>query len=155
MSPYLKCFMCAFCGAFASVVGKYALDTSYTLVIVNFLLRLLPLPTCQTIDSSDAPPFQLACTSIVFYVIRVGLIGFMLFVNSVMLNLLVKSMHTLGTARATSIINSLSFCLSGVMGMLIFSEKINLQWCCGVAVILAGVLLIARSTPEEKTEKKE
>lgn len=55
---------------------------------------------------------SLCCRQALFYAVQIALIGLMLFLNSIMLNFLVHSMKTFGTARATTIINGFSFCFS-------------------------------------------
>lgn len=150
----LSCLACSVFGSIAGCVGKFALDADYT----------VPIAATMTRGLSERHAF-------VFYIVRALLVGSMLFLNSIMLNFLVRAMKALGTAPATTIINGFSFCFSvrscclqffmssldvvltclvfgiptlqGILGKLIFGEVIALQWWFGVLVILSGVALMA------------
>ena len=41
--------------------------------------------------------------------------------------------------------SSINFLLSGLIGRVVFSEKINMNWLAGAALIVFGVLLIISS----------
>ncbi len=150
----LSCLACSVFGSIAGCVGKFALDADYTVPIAATITRGL----------SERHAFA-------FYIVRALLVGSMLFLNSIMLNFLVRAMKALGTAPATTIINGFSFCFSvricickfnmisdgailtclefrinilqGILGKLIFGEVIALQWWFGVLIILSGVALMA------------
>ena len=108
-----SCLASALFGSAGSVIGKLALDSSYTQPISDIVERFLRamLPTSLTLNVNS---FEL----IVFYFVRAVLVGLMLFCNSIMLNFLVRSMKALGTAPATTVINAFSFCLSVLISVL-------------------------------------
>jgi hypothetical protein len=92
---FLTCLACSVFGSIAGCVGKFALDSGYT----------VPIAAAVTRGYSEQHAF-------VFYIVRALLVGCMLFLNSIMLNFLVRAMKALGTAPATTIINGFSFCFS-------------------------------------------
>jgi multidrug transporter EmrE-like cation transporter len=91
-------------------------------------------------------------SQMMFWLVRVALIGAMLALNSVMLGFLVRAMHALGTAPATTIINAFSFGLSGLVGLVVFGETLALRWWVGLGFILSGVACIAIGSGQDDAE---
>lgn len=88
------------------------------------------------------PELPEPCPPALLLGVRAQFVVLMLLLNSAMLNQLVQSMGRFGTTRAATLINSASFCLSGLLGGLVFGEPTPPLWWLGVVVIVAGVFLV-------------
>ena len=105
---FLSCLACSVFGSIAGCVGKFALDSGYT----------VPIAAAVTRGYSEQH-------EVVFYIVRALLVGCMLLLNSIMLNFLVRAMKALGTAPATTIINGFSFCFSVRIQCAIYYEFVK------------------------------
>lgn len=66
----------------------------------------------------------------------------MLAFNSLMLNNFVLSMHRIGSLRATSTINAISFIVSGALGATVFGEQVTATYALGMTLVWIGLLLV-------------
>lgn len=80
----------------------------------------------------------------------------MLLSNAFVWRFLIKGMHSndQSTLVPTLISTASNFCLSGLLGCLIFEEKTDLIWWLGAVMIMTGVYFVM-SDNEDKNIKKE
>ena len=68
-----------------------------------------------------------------------------------------KGLHTNDESALvpTMISTAANFCLSGLLGFIIFSEKTNSLWWLGLIMVLAGLYLIVSDKDLSKDNKKD
>ncbi|KAJ8664486.1 hypothetical protein QAD02_006148 [Eretmocerus hayati] len=85
---------------------------------------------------------------------KLALLGAMLASNSIgmwmHMRALAASENTLPVIVAVSGFN---FCLSAILGVLLFAETVSLTWCFGAFIILLGLILVSRSQDDDTSER--
>lgn len=105
------------------------------------------------------------------WVVRIVWIGVMLGLNALGLSFFVKALHQSGSAAASTVNAGVSFAMTvclvscawsiffhpaqGLVAVLAFDETVSLQWCAGLALILAGVGAIALGGSNERSAPTE
>jgi drug/metabolite transporter (DMT)-like permease len=138
----------ALSGCLASVAGKYAFDAEKGLFLSQLLCKSIQAINISVINDSNY-----TCSDISIWIIRLLWLLLLLFFNSLMLNYLLISMHHYGTVYANTIINSISFICSGILGYSLFNENINLQWIIGILLICAGVAILNLNTKKNENQQ--
>ncbi|KNC78250.1 hypothetical protein SARC_09308 [Sphaeroforma arctica JP610] len=83
-------------------------------------------------------------------------IAFIFVTQSLMWFYFSKSLVYCDSALEATVINTAcNFSVSALLGSVLFGEELTLQWCFGLSLILAGVLLIVRQTTLPNMEKPE
>jgi drug/metabolite transporter (DMT)-like permease len=73
---------------------------------------------------------------------KVASIGFMLVVNSLMINFLVKSYRDIGAAKTTVVNLAFNYLFSAILAFLIYNEEISSGWAAGALFMFVGVSII-------------
>ena len=122
-------------GALASAVAKFALDQVHR----NRVLALVSLQ-----DSLWAHLVAM----IALFLVKLAL-------DAWAVQRLVAAMQRLGSVVSTSMTSSIGFVAAGFLGWLLFGDSIDGEWLCGTALIVAGMVLLARETKHSKKGKED
>uniref|UniRef100_A0A7S1SJ40 EamA domain-containing protein n=1 Tax=Tetraselmis chuii TaxID=63592 RepID=A0A7S1SJ40_9CHLO len=72
--------------------------------------------------------------------------------NAGMMTLQLKSVRVLPSLQATTAINAANLAVSGFLGSTVFMERITLRWLAGVAMVLAGAVLVSLGSSVRRTK---
>jgi drug/metabolite transporter (DMT)-like permease len=125
-------------GAVGSSIGKLAFDGNSSAVE-------LTTSWCAS-KVQDGSLNQETCSRFIF-IFRSLLAICMVMINGVMLGVYVRAMQKEGSLPATVTNFGASFVASGLIGYFIFSEPLNIYWCCGANLISIGIYLVAYAAP--------
>lgn len=146
----LSCGKAALFGSLAGASLRQALShpTAAILAVCEQLASLGLrgfVPLHNTSDSDDVRIQDCQDFSENWYigiVWRLLMLTLTLVLNSLMLHNFVLSLHRLGSVRGTSMINGISFIVSGLLGVLVFGEKASLLYGLGMVLVWIGLLLV-------------
>ena len=127
----MQSVLCGLYGALATVCGKLALSS-------NFITSYLETSCLQN------PTVAGVCNEI-NYVYRGVMFAAMIIFNGLMLANFLKALEKSSSIVVTTVSSSCSFLLTGVLGSLLLSEKVGLQWVLGAFLIIAGIIFIVFS----------
>ncbi|GJJ75024.1 hypothetical protein EMPS_07382 [Entomortierella parvispora] len=138
--------------ALASVFAKLTLDAR----TVDFLHH-----ACNTVIAPTTP----YCTSLfvakegetspVVVAVRSACFGLIFICNAAMWTLFTKALNRSNSSATVTVINSAAnFCLTAVLGYVLFSEPLAMQWWFGASLIVLGSVLVSSDETKDK-EKKE
>mmetsp|Transcript_15996 Transcript_15996/g.20042 ORF Transcript_15996/g.20042 Transcript_15996/m.20042 type:complete len:83 (-) Transcript_15996:238-486(-) len=77
----------------------------------------------------------------------------MLLSNAFMISFFLKAMHTSGSLVATVMSSASNFLMSGILGRLIFKERISRVWWLGAVCIYGGIILLASASTTSNSKK--
>ncbi|XP_063363414.1 uncharacterized protein LOC134652182 [Cydia amplana] len=90
------------------------------------------------------------------YVIWALLLILMVSVNTWGCRYYLRSLDAADNSAAPTVISAASsYVLSGFIGICFFGELSSVRWWAGALLIVIGLALVARSTPEDTIEKKD
>ncbi|KAL7244881.1 hypothetical protein ACSBR2_000261 [Camellia fascicularis] len=81
-------------------------------------------------------------------IVRYGLV---IFFNVIMWGCYVNSLKALSSLQATVTNFATNFLSSGLAGFFLFEESLSFQWFAGALLIVIGLLVLSKSSIEEKT----
>ncbi|KAG0264440.1 hypothetical protein BG011_006799 [Mortierella polycephala] len=139
--------------ALASVFAKLTLDER----TVEFLHD-----ACNTVLAPTTP----YCTSLfiakdgetspVIVTVRATCFGLIFICNAAMWTLFTKALNRSRSSATVTVINSAAnFCITAVLGYLLFSEPLALQWWFGASLIVLGSVLVSSDESNAPSKKKE
>ncbi|XP_072169387.1 uncharacterized protein [Diadema setosum] len=125
------------CAASASLCAKLAMsgDEMKDLCSRNVEdVKLEHMPSCHVITT----------------VLRVAVFALVFVFNGLMWTLFTKSMQLCRSSLHATMTNSSSnLIFSGIMGKLLFGERLSLRWWFGVSLIILGLLMVNRGQQTE------
>ncbi|DAA72907.1 TPA_exp: Uncharacterized protein A8136_4832 [Trichophyton benhamiae CBS 112371] len=135
MSQHSKWLMLALAsGAFAAMNGLFAKLT--TTELTTSISRAI-----SHIFSSSNETTTLDV--IVEYLVRAAFFGLNLFSNFIMWTLFTRALTASPSTTKVTITNTTAnFLVTGVLGMLVFREKVNAQWLIGATLMAAGCIIV-------------
>ena len=124
---FTRAVLSACCGSLASVCGKVAFDSS-----------------------DDSLQVQLGINRYLFSGIVVVVI---LLLNSVMLSLYLRVLQAVSALQASLLAFVCNYLVSMMLGVVLFGERISLQWIVGAMIMTAGAIRIAASAGSSPVKK--
>ncbi|KAF9572375.1 hypothetical protein EC968_009949 [Mortierella alpina] len=138
--------------ALASVFAKLTLDAR----TVDFLHN-----ACNTLLAPTTP----YCTSLfiakegetspVIVAVRSACFALIFICNAAMWTLFTKALNRSRSSATVTVVNSAAnFCLTAVLGYLLFSEPLALQWWFGASLIVVGSVLVSSDETSVSSKTK-
>ncbi|CAL5383498.1 unnamed protein product [Camellia sinensis] len=93
----------------------------------------------------------LAAISAKLFASQIVRYGLVIFFNVIMWGCYVNSLKALSSLQATVTNFATNFLSSGLAGFFLFEESLSFQWFAGAVLIVIGVLVLSKSSIEEKT----
>ena len=137
-----KAFMSGFLGASASVMGKLGISSTMEQSTATDWM----LSVCIAAFTNQKE----SCTTVSSLAIRVLCVILMIVINACMMGQFLDGLQESGSVAATAISTAANFLFSALYGLLLFDERVNITWCFGFILILAGVWML--STVKVKKE---
>ncbi|XP_029647166.1 transmembrane protein 42 [Octopus sinensis] len=142
-------FLAVFSGLFAALASTSAKLVFNTDIVQQF---------CQLVSSSSSIAlFQsIICSEALTNVLWAICVGFVILFNVLMWTTFTKALQYFSsTVEASATNTASSFLFSAILGWIIFSEHLNLQWFAGFMCIISGLYLIQKENiHQEKIAKK-
>ncbi|OAL72746.1 hypothetical protein A7D00_2519 [Trichophyton violaceum] len=146
MSQHSKWLMLALAsGAFAATNGLFAKLT--TTELTTSISRAIS----HIFSSSEATTTTLDV--IVEYLVRAAFFGLNLLSNFIMWTLFTRALTASPSTTKVTITNTTAnFLVTGILGMLVFREKVNAQWLIGATLMAAGCIIVGMQEKQKKEE---
>ncbi|KAF9934646.1 hypothetical protein FBU30_000970 [Linnemannia zychae] len=136
--------------ALASVFAKLTLDAR-TIEFLQYVCNVTIAPTTPYCTSLFVA--KEGETSPVAVAVRSACFGLIFVCNAAMWTLFTKALNRSKSSATVTVINSAAnFCITAVLGYLMFSEPLAMQWWFGASLIVMGSVLV--STDETNVSKK-
>lgn len=74
--------------------------------------------------------------------------------NVVMVGAFIKGMETSGTIAGTGLATATNFVAAGIYGIAVWNENFNERWAMGMALVLAGVVVLSTVSVVETEKSK-
>ena len=116
----------ASCGSIASVIGKVAFDGDFL----------------DTYGLNN-------------YLVKGVLICLIIAFNSIMLSLYVRVLQSVSALQASLLAFVCNYVVSTAFGVLIFGERISMQWILGAMLMTAGAIRVSRSAIDEAKNQRQ
>ncbi|KAF9150897.1 hypothetical protein BG015_007282 [Linnemannia schmuckeri] len=138
--------------ALASVFAKLTLDAR-TVEFLQYACNTVLAPTTPYCTS-----FFIAKedeTSPVVVAVRSACFALIFICNAAMWTLFTKALNRSKSSATVTVINSAAnFCITAVLGYVLFSEPLALQWWFGASLIVAGSVLVSSNEANASSKKK-
>ncbi|CAI2167314.1 8122_t:CDS:2 [Funneliformis geosporum] len=154
-SRYICLFKVSKSGTFAALASVFAklFTDSRTFVVVQYL--------CNTIGNETIFNCEGLLNEIkedqnrIMKFIRICCFGSIFICNALMWTFFTKALNKSSSSLQVTVLNSATnFCMTAVLGNIIFGETLSLQWWFGASLIVIGTLLINKSIHDRKDRMK-
>ncbi|RHZ74185.1 hypothetical protein Glove_227g59 [Diversispora epigaea] len=144
--------------ALASVFAKLFTDTR-TVLITRYFCDLLnyfqnfQFLNCKEIEQSDDNTSE----NIIYLIGIIRIICFLLIslCNALMWTFFTKALNKSSSSIRVTVLNSATnFCMTAIMGNIIFNETLSLQWWFGANLIILGTVLVISNKGLNKDDQK-
>ncbi|CAB4424570.1 hypothetical protein RhiirA5_429059 [Rhizophagus irregularis] len=130
--------------ALASVFAKLFTDVR-TFLILQYLCDVIGNDTffkCEEILNEIKED-----TNWIMYLIRIFCFGSIFICNALMWTFFTKALNKSSSSLQVTVLNSATnFCMTAILGNIIFGETLSLQWWFGASLIVIGTLLVNKSS---------
>ncbi|PKK64636.1 hypothetical protein RhiirC2_666035, partial [Rhizophagus irregularis] len=83
----------------------------------------------------------------IMYLIRIFCFGSIFICNALMWTFFTKALNKSSSSLQVTVLNSATnFCMTAILGNIIFGETLSLQWWFGASLIVIGTLLVNKSS---------
>ncbi|KAG0202420.1 hypothetical protein BGX28_005052 [Mortierella sp. GBA30] len=138
--------------ALASVFAKLTLDAR-TIDFLRVACNTLVAPTtpyCTSLFIAKEGE-----TSPVVVAVRSACFGLIFICNAAMWTLFTKALNRSHSSATVTVINSAAnFCLTAVLGYVLFAEPLAMQWWFGASLIVLGSVLVSSDETSAASKKK-
>ncbi|CAG8481479.1 1770_t:CDS:2 [Paraglomus brasilianum] len=83
------------------------------------------------------------------YPIRALCFGLMFLFNAAMWTFYTKALNKSSSIKVTVVNSATNFCMTAILGHLLFNEALYLQWWFGATLIITGTVIISRKNKEK------
>ncbi|GAB1605661.1 transmembrane protein 42-like [Argonauta hians] len=141
-------FLAVFSGLFAALASSAAKLVFNTDIIHTF---------CNLATSQDsfASLQAFVCSDVISNVLWLVCLGFVLLFNVLMWTTFTKALqYFTSTVEASATNTASNFLFSAILGWMIFSEQLNMQWFLGFLCIVSGLFLIQKQNQQQQPQQQ-
>ncbi|GBC03865.1 hypothetical protein RclHR1_05380002 [Rhizophagus clarus] len=119
---------------------------------MKFHIHLFPFRYYQTFFKCEEILNEIKeDTNWIMYFIRISCFGSIFMCNALMWTFFTKALNKSSSSLQVTVLNSATnFCMTAILGNIIFGEALSLQWWFGASLIVIGTLLVNKSSYDIK-----